>query len=750
MADMADQHETVAPPPSAAPLAEPAPRAKGALGDPARLAALHTSGLLDAPGRDAAFNRLVRLAARAVGAPVVQVNLVTADMQIPIAWHAPDPERWSRPVSLAYSYCQHVVTLGRPLAVADARLHPLVRDSRATTEGGLVAYLAVPLRATGGEVLGSVCVLDDEVREWSAEQIAVLEDVAGLAADEVALRTHAWIAERAAREAAERSAARAARLQAVTAALTGARGRRAVAELVMAEGTRAARASASTIGLLSVADGWLEVVAAPGAEGERLTRWQRARNAGDLLLPTVVRTLAPLWITGAEGDAGAAGRGEELRALGARSCVALPLVVADGEGQRRAVGGLVFGFDEPHRFGPGDRAFLLALAGVAAQAVERATLDEAERSARERLLETLERMTEGFFAFDDEWRCEYVNAAGRAMILAVGGDPTRVIGRNAWDAFPPLIGTPLHGAMLDAVRSGRPTTVEDCYRGVWVDCQVVPSAGTVAVYLRNITERRRAEAERAHLYAREQAARREAEVARAAAETASQAKTDFLAVMSHELRTPLNAIGGYAELLSLEIRGPINEQQRLDLERIQRSQLHLLGLINQVLSYARVEAGALPYDLEELPLDELLRGTEALVAPQLQAKGLRFRYVECDPTVRVRADGEKLQQIVLNLLSNAVKFTDAGGTITLDCEPRPDAVVVRVRDTGRGIRADKVAYVFEPFVQADPSHTRTSQGVGLGLSISRTLALAMGGTLDVESTVVGAGTTFRLTLPRAR
>jgi signal transduction histidine kinase len=168
-----------------------------------------------------------------------------------------------------------------------------------------------------------------------------------------------------------------------------------------------------------------------------------------------------------------------------------------------------------------------------------------------------------------------------------------------------------------------------------------------------------------------------------------------------------------------------------------------------VLSYARVEAGALPYDLEELPLDELLRGTEALVAPQLQAKGLRFRYVECDPTVRVRADGEKLQQIVLNLLSNAVTFTDAGGTITLDCEPRPDAVVVRVRDTGRGIRADKVAYVFEPFVQADPSHTRTNQGVGLGLSISRTLAVAMGGTLDVEVTELGAGTTFRLTLPRA-
>jgi len=740
---MADQSETVAPPPSSTgPSTAPVHGASDALRDPARLAALRATGLLDVAGRDPAFNRLVRVAARTLNAPVAQVNLVTSEAQVPVAWHAPAPERWAEPVTLAYSYCQHVVALGRPLVVSDARVHPLLCDSRATIESGIVSYLAVPLRSTGGEVIGSVCVVDDEVREWSTEQVTVLEDVAALAADEVALRTHAWRAEREAREGAER-------LQKVTAALTGARGRRAVAKLVVAEGARAIGAAMSTIGLLSE-DGWLELVAAQGMDDESLMRWRRTPNEGDLPLPTVVRTLAPLWLTcAAELEAHANGSGAELRERGIESCAALPRGIGGVGGERRALGGLVFTFREPRSFTAEERAFLLAFAGVAAQAVERATLDEAERATRERLLETLERMAEGFFAFDDEWRCEYVNAAGREMMRRVGGDPTRVIGRSAWDAFPPLIGTPLHGAMLEAARTGRPTTAEDSYRGVWVDCQVVPSAGTVAVYLRDVTERRRAEAERAQLYARELAARREAEVARASAESASQAKSEFLAVMSHELRTPLNAIGGYAELLAMGLRGPVTEAQMEDLRRIRRSQQHLLGLINQVLSYARVEAGALPYYLEELSVDELLRGAEALIAPQIADKGLRFRYVECDPAVRVRADGEKLQQIVLNLLSNAVKFTDAGGTITLECEPRPEVVVVRVRDTGRGVPADKLPVIFEPFVQADPSHTRTNQGVGLGLSISRTLAVAMGGTLDVEVTELGAGTTFRLTLPRA-
>ena len=236
--------------------------------------------------------------------------------------------------------------------------------------------------------------------------------------------------------------------------------------------------------------------------------------------------------------------------------------------------------------------------------------------------------------------------------------------------------------------------------------------------------------------------------ARKQAEDASRAKGEFLAVMSHELRTPLNAIGGYAELMEMGLRGPITEEQRADLSRIQQSQKHLLGLINQVLNYTRVETGTVRYDLVDVHVAEALAAAEALVVPQVRAKGLGYAFGKCDPALAVRADRDKLQQILLNLLTNAIKFTNAGGSITVTCEVSDATVSVLVTDTGVGIPADKLAAIFEPFVQIDSRLTRAQDGVGLGLAISRDLARGMGGELTAKSTE-GVGSTFTLTLPRA-
>jgi len=280
-------------------------------------------------------------------------------------------------------------------------------------------------------------------------------------------------------------------------------------------------------------------------------------------------------------------------------------------------------------------------------------------------------------------------------------------------------------------------------------------------FSRDITELRAAAEEREVALAAERAARLEAErsrrealdarelaeQARAVAEQANRAKSEFLAVMSHELRTPLNAIGGYAELMEMGIHGAVSPEQREALERIQRSQRMLLGLINQVLNYARIETGNIWYDLGPIPLDEALRSAEGLVTPQLRSQGLRFEASRCADDICVQADGEKLQQIVVNLLTNAVKFTDRGGTVRLEVEATGTTACVHVSDTGIGIPKDRLDVIFDPFVQVDPHYTRTRDGVGLGLAISRDLARGMGGELSVVS-AEGKGSTFTLVLPR--
>lgn len=227
------------------------------------------------------------------------------------------------------------------------------------------------------------------------------------------------------------------------------------------------------------------------------------------------------------------------------------------------------------------------------------------------------------------------------------------------------------------------------------------------------------------------------------AESANQSKAEFLGVMSHELRTPLHAIGGYTQLMQLGVHGPLPERYSDYVNRIQAAQEHLLGLINRVLSFSRLQAGTFEYIIEPFRLVEVTAALDALLRTQLEAKRLSYE-VAVETAIEVVADQDCVRQILLNLLGNAIKFTPEGGTIRLAARCADGICGIEVSDSGVGISEDRLASIFEPFVQVH--RTSAGGGVGLGLAISRDLAVAMDGDITVTSQP-GMGSTFRLTLP---
>ena len=368
----------------------------------------------------------------------------------------------------------------------------------------------------------------------------------------------------------------------------------------------------------------------------------------------------------------------------------------------------------------------------------------------------------------------YLNAAGRHLLGLTDASPvsakqiadfsSRSSRRTLLDvAMPAALRNGVWRGEIDLrhVRTGASIAVDQVIFPI-----VDPESGApirFATVARDIRERKRNDAERESLLERERAARAEAEQARTAAQLANRSKSAFLAAMSHELRTPLNAIAGHAQLLELGIHGDLTDAQREALARIQRSEQHLLALINDVLNFAKLEAGRVEYNIEDVSLADSVAEVLAMVEPQLGAKDISVD-VDVARKLIVRADRDKVGQVLLNLLSNAVKFTGTGGRVRIDAPRRAasrtsdvdgkshDAlaglIFLRVSDTGVGVPREKQSVIFEPFIQLQRNLKRPTEGTGLGLAISRDLAHGMGGDLRVRSTA-GRGSRFTLTLRRA-
>lgn len=255
---------------------------------------------------------------------------------------------------------------------------------------------------------------------------------------------------------------------------------------------------------------------------------------------------------------------------------------------------------------------------------------------------------------------------------------------------------------------------------------------------------------RAHLKAAERSAREGAERAQASAERANASKANFVATISHELRTPISAVMSYTELLSLELATPQFVPQQRHLSRMRDSGTHLLALIEELLSYARIEAGEERVRPEVVMLEDVVRQSLALVQPIAELKGLLLRSQGLERSVEMFTDPLKLRQILVNLIANAVKYTETGGVqvvLVLEGSDPAESVVIEIVDTGHGIASHDREHVFEPFWKKDANSNNATGSSGLGLSVARQLARLLGGDVIVSKSEIGYGSTMMVTLP---
>jgi signal transduction histidine kinase len=344
-----------------------------------------------------------------------------------------------------------------------------------------------------------------------------------------------------------------------------------------------------------------------------------------------------------------------------------------------------------------------------------------------------------------------VTGWNRWLEAATGRSAVEAMGRPLLEVFPGLAGTRGEAAFRRALEGETvmmshrfhefllPMPSDPAFRGferMQQNARIAPllSAGRVAgavALVQDVTERVAREAELRDALER--------------AESASQAKSDFMAAMSHELRTPLGAIIGYAELLVTEIVGPLSAVQKQHVGRMSAGAWHLLGIIEEILTFSRVEAGREAVHPEALDPAALAAEAVSLVELQAAQKGLALRVLLGDAPAELVTDAGKLRQILVNLLGNAVKFTDAG-EVELRVWGEPESVLFQVTDTGPGIPNAFLERIFEPFTQVDSAHTRTKGGTGLGLPVSRRLARLLGGDLAVVS-APGEGSRFTASIP---
>lgn len=699
-----------------------------ALFNPHRLAILRSLGLLE-PQPDAPFDRLTRLAARALRVPVTLISFVSDERQVFLgATGLPEPLATQRETPLSHSFCQYVVSTDEPLIVTDAREHPLVRDNLAIPDMGIVAYAGIPLRTKSGHVLGSFCAIDTEPHAWTTDEIELLHDFAGAALAEIELRIaaretatarHEWQTlldssgesvygmDQTGKCTYINDAALA--FFGYTAAECLGRDLHMLVHYRRDDGTHypveecpihrtlhTGEPTRQTEGMFWHRDGHalpalysaspliehgivraVVVTIVDIGERKRLEEWQRflagasARLGLSLDYGTTLRAMTTLLVPQI-----------------ADWC-AIDLLSEDGRVMRAA-----FAHADPQRESLLDEM----TTRYPPAAAEPSPLLETIRSGRSRLHASITAAELAALTHDAE-HLRLAEAVGMTSALLV---PLQAHGHTF--------------GVLSLVRGvSPPYTPEECVR-------VEDFALRCAVALDN-----------ARLYQQ--------------AQEAVLLRDQFVAIASHELRTPVTSIRGYAQLIERQVL-----KGNLDGERITRQTAQIViqatrltALIGDLLDASRIQQGRIDLHLARCDLAALARETFNAFKTSPERTVGHTLLLDAAAIVIGRWDRGRLDQVLTNLLSNALKYSPTGGEIRLHVGKRGDQAIVTVSDQGLGIPPEEQKTLFQPFSRGGAAHGRIG-GTGLGLYIVRQIVEGHGGTVAVTS-APQRGSTFTVTLP---
>lgn len=666
------------------------------LKDPNRLAALALTGLLDSEA-EPSFDRLARLAAKFLGTPVTLVSLVEDSRQFfKSCVGLPEPWTSRRETPLSHSFCQHVVTSRQLLAIADSRLDPRVKDNPAISELGVIAYLGIPL-VIDDQVIGTFCAIDGKPREWSADDVQVLRDLSASVLTEIRLRADQ---ERLVRQRTDAENARQ-RLQ-VTLSSIG--------DAVITTDDRGAVT-------------FMNLVA------ERLCGWSN-EDAFGKPLETILRVV--------DGQT--------------RRAVEIPLqqALAAGEHLNLPEDTVLIARNGTERFIEDSIAPIKDTGGeiIGTVLVFR---DTTEQKAATRRLSDYEARFRLIFESVKDFSIFTLDLDGIITSWNTGAE--NVFGYSESEAIGQsfeMIFTPEdreRGGHRTELRSAAATgRASDERWHVRKDGGRFFASGILTALTdtagrhfgftkvaRDITIAKRAE-ERLKAQAE-------------ALKDNDRRKDEFLAMLAHELRNPLGVISSGVQLVQTIQKPELLFQLS---ETIQHQVGHLTRLIDDLLDVSRITQGKITLRKETVELAKIIGRSVELVRPVIEEKRHTLTVSLPDQTVCFMADPTRTEQILGNLLTNAAKYSEPGGSIHLSAVVEGDSLIFRVRDTGIGIPEEMLTNVFGLFTQVDGSIDRSRGGLGIGLTLVRTLVEMHGGSVSAESEGEGRGSEFTVRLPIGR